>query len=829
MDELPTTPVRLIIGEPQQREQESGNSLQQHKPPVSQSNSHADALSDSNYEFSSPGSSQFVIHPHEPLGKKREFQEDLDRSIDYGRTPPRNSNTNINPLENIDINKMFDDSKPVAGTARVDETEDSNGKHVFALNNSPIRIEMSSPEKQSDKGTNESEELKHNGHVNKKLKLQLESVPDLKRSSTENGTNNNEEIMSSPMAIDMIDTNVSPNKFILNDGIARNESFSVNTDKLNLENDINDKQEEEDFIKSNTNNVGDNDVDGDKEHEEESDITNSHINRLTPLYETSARNSNNDGEDRNHYDNDCQFDIRHDNFQIVAKRNEELTDQIYLLNQNLNSLISKNESISFQYEKLSKNHQHLIDSSNEKIERLSTERENGIIKVEKFKKRIKELNTEIKVLNSNQKILQEKFDDSITDLDQLKNEHEKTVNNFQRNEKLLNEKNVELENIKEELSINLDKLSESQLKINDLNSCVAQLNDKIGDIHNTLDSKEDELNNLKLSLKETLSMSKDFNDADLITQLNELISTKNSLQQKLNDLGSLNDDNLKSLNDELTENKNTISLKDSEINFLSSEINELKKQIDLKDEEFKTWHNNYENVEDEAKIRSAEVTELNKDIEDLKESKLQLLETISELENKVLKVENEYNLEKEKFEKTSLELESLQLKNSNIQAEHIKELENLHENLVSLQNELGISSDRIAILTKENETLKDQNSSTSSSVAVSNNQKNKDDEYIKLLERQIQDWKEKYDTKEKDTNKRLKLLAEDLYIQYSSKHEQKVKLLKKGYENKYQSKFDQLSLENKSLSEEIVQLNKQLNSEREEKQELLKLLESEKK
>lgn len=149
--------------------------------------------------------------------------------------------------------------------------------------------------------------------------------------------------------------------------------------------------------------------------------------------------------------------------------------------------------------------------------------------------------------------------------------------------------------------------------------------------------------------------------------------------------------------------------------------------------------------------------------------------------------------------------------------------------ILYLYKELGISSDRISLLTKENETLKEQNSSTTSSVAVSNNQKNKDDEHIKLLERQIQDWKEKYDTKEKDTNKRLKLLAEDLYIQYSSKHEQKVKLLKKGYENKFQSKFDQLSLENKSLSEEIVQLNKQLSSERGEKQELLKLLESEKK
>ncbi|EJS41638.1 slk19p [Saccharomyces arboricola H-6] len=831
MDELPTTPIRLIVGQPPDCEQKSEKLLQKHKPLSSHSELTPNVPSDSNSGFSSPGSSQFVIHPQELFDKKRNFQEDLDRSIDYGRTPARNDKSNVNPLENIDINKMLDDNKTNANPTHNNENESTNGKHVLALNYSPIRVEMSSPEKQSDQSTNEDEDCKESGHVNKKLKLQLESVPNLKQCSIENGTTDKEEIMSSPMAIDMIDTNVSPNKFTMNDGLARNESFNINTDRLRLENDINEKQEEENFIKCNSNNVDDIDDDDDKnnkELEEEGDITNSHINRLTPLYETSARNSNYSEEEGKRYDDNNRFDIRHDNFQIIAKRNEELTDQIYQLNQKLNSLISKNESISFQYEKLSKNYQHLVDTSNENVRKLNTERENSTIKIEKFKKRIKELNTEIKVLNSNQKIVQEKFDDSITELNQLRNEHESTTNTLQRNEKILNDKDIELQKIKEELIINLEKLSESQATLNDSNSRITQLNHEIEDTNNVLNSRENELDNLKISLKETLSISKDFNDSDLIAQLNELISTKNSLQQKLNDLSNLNDDNLKKLQDKLIENESTLKLKDAEINSLNSEMDELKKQMNLKDDASKAWQNKYENVEDEAKIRNAEVTELNIDIEDLKESKLHLQEMISGLENKVNKLKNEYDLEKEKFEKTSLELESLQLKNSNIQAEHIKELENLHENLLSLQNELRISSDRITVLTKENELLKEQNSSTNNSVTLSNNQKDKDDELIKSLEKQIQDWKEKYDAKEKDTNKRLKLLAEDLYIQYSSKHEQKVKLLKKGYENKFQNKFDQLNLENKTLSEEIEQLNKQLNSEREEKKDLLKLLENEK-
>lgn len=74
------------------------------------------------------------------------------------------------------------------------------------------------------------------------------------------------------------------------------------------------------------------------------------------------------------------------------------------------------------------------------------------------------------------------------------------------------------------------------------------------------------------------------------------------------------------------------------------------------------WQSKYETVEDEAKIRNAEVTELNGDIEDLKESKLHLEETITELENKVHKLENECELEKQKFEKNFARIRKLTTK-----------------------------------------------------------------------------------------------------------------------------------------------------------------------
>ena len=72
----------------------------------------------------------------------------------------------------------------------------------------------------------------------------------------------------------------------------------------------------------------------------------------------------------------------------------------------------------------------------------------------------------------------------------------------------------------------------------------------------------------------------------------------------------------------------------------------------------------------------------------------------------------------------------------------------------------------------------------------------------------------------------MQLLAEDLYIQYSSKHEQKVKMLKKGYETKYQDLLDKLTLENTALHDEVEQLQKVINTEREEKQALVKSLDT---
>lgn len=164
-------------------------------------------------------------------------------------------------------------------------------------------------------------------------------------------------------------------------------------------------------------------------------------------------------------------------------------------------------------------------------------------------------------------------------------------------------------------------------------------------------------------------------------------------------------------------------------------------------------------------------------------------------------------------------------------------MEDLHESMSSLQSALKDNSDLVHTLKIENETLKSDLSRNEQMLKTATLEKDNKivsietegtdkEQTIISLKKQLDEWKQKYDSKENETNKRLKLLAEDLYIQYSSKHEQKVKLLKKGYESKYQGEISRLETQHMGLTQEVEQLTKQLEAEREEKRNLLNMLEN---
>ncbi|ODQ80844.1 hypothetical protein BABINDRAFT_35041 [Babjeviella inositovora NRRL Y-12698] len=94
---------------------------------------------------------------------------------------------------------------------------------------------------------------------------------------------------------------------------------------------------------------------------------------------------------------------------------------------------------------------------------------------------------------------------------------------------------------------------------------------------------------------------------------------------------------------------------------------------------------------------------------------------------------------------------------------------------------------------------------------------------MEKLHSQIKDLTERLAEQEAGTETKLQQLAQDLYIQYSQKHEQKVSILKKGYETKWNGKLNNLEFDNKTLRREIESLKIQMENERNEKNQLVKL------
>jgi kinetochore protein SLK19 len=180
------------------------------------------------------------------------------------------------------------------------------------------------------------------------------------------------------------------------------------------------------------------------------------------------------------------------------------------------------------------------------------------------------------------------------------------------------------------------------------------------------------------------------------------------------------------------------------------------------------------------------------------------------------------------------ELESLLQKQ---ESDHLIELEAYHAEMSNAQSIISTKSNELYQLKQENEKLVKDNDllkyemGTFKEDTVTFDQRinnlkaklNESKSANDILETQVAQLTKERTTLENETDKRLQQLAEDLYIQYSKKHEQKVQVLKKGYENKWASKIGKFENENVKLKREIEGLNSQLEQERSEKAEIIKL------
>ncbi|SMN19572.1 similar to Saccharomyces cerevisiae YOR195W SLK19 Kinetochore-associated protein required for normal segregation of chromosomes in meiosis and mitosis [Maudiozyma saulgeensis] len=550
---------------------------------------------------------------------------------------------------------------------------------------------------------------------------------------------------------------------------------------------------------------------------------------------------------------------------MVSKRNMELSNDIHQVNIKMNNL-------AVDYQRLNKRYQNYYSMVNElqqdlkvanlKTEELEEENESHKSKIQPLKTKLQEFVNEIKMMNTNQNLLQTKYDNICSENESSKKAQEELEQRISSLQKVIEEKETLIKTITDEKKDFESKFETYTTEIEELQQQKEHAQLDAESYKSELEVKTNQLLETQQTLNK-MADSEKTNSEDLLENIKALTEEKESLQKKLETMKQDTDTELQKTKDitngfEVT-NKELLT----KIDTYTNDLRVANDQLENKDQELNEIRKKLENANDECEVRVAEVAELNIEIESLKESKIHLEETNNRMQQELDQKNISSKDEVENYRKASIELESVQLKNSNIESRYLKEIGELQSTLSNIGDSLESAQRQVENTKKENNELKEKiaeqktlllskndasvetNADLDNQVAelkrqldvatttkeqieqnieTNNSQK---DKQLEGFKQQIEDWKLKMEDKEKDTNKRLRLLAEDLYHQYSSKHEQKVKSLKKSYEKKYETQIEKMTMEHRVMREEIDRINKQLHLEREEKKELLRTMENE--
>ncbi|AET40953.1 Slk19p Ecym_7101 [Eremothecium cymbalariae DBVPG len=440
-------------------------------------------------------------------------------------------------------------------------------------------------------------------------------------------------------------------------------------------------------------------------------------------------------------------------------------------------------------------------------------------RVDKLKARSSELKNELTMAMQNSQILQEKYHTQVTKNEELEHQISDKEDSVKSLETKLEHSQAQIKQLSHQLEQARDKVAEVEQNLMDgkraydhqksnaqqLESQLSEKTAKIEELTHTIEQSKDAQNRSSSELESKIT---DLTEENLILEkeyqklLKDYDSETKALRNQIKDIYEEN----KSL-----ESKYEVDCK--ELVSLKTQRTEFEKQI-------KNLISELEEANNELVSKKAEVNELNSTITELKQSEKYLQESIGGREQSVKDWHSKLDIKEEELRRLNAEYESVMFKNGNMEAEHLAELEQLHENMAKFQSMLEK-------LTKENHDLKEviaNKEKEELTRAESEKNEPKSSEQDEKLLTRIKDLESQLLEKDKDTNHRLQMLAEDLYIQYSSKHEQKVKMLKKSYEVKYQESMDKLQLENSALMDEVTQLQNKVETERREKQELIKML-----
>lgn len=491
------------------------------------------------------------------------------------------------------------------------------------------------------------------------------------------------------------------------------------------------------------------------------------------------------------------FDINID-IDSISKRNDELNDQIFSLNQRINSMHVVNDKLKVEIKQLQFNNNMIKEEKTKLQEQIDIHHNELKQENENIMKDLEDVKSELSSLQSNKTLVQEKYDQIYNENIKLQNAKDMLSNEVETLQKSLSDSADILEDLtanNKDLEAKLNQTSASKHSIENERN---ELNKELRRIMAQLDGKDNEITTLEDKIKGLIESERN-HSRDLIDQVASLNNDKMNLEETLKKSENSHKTEVQYLQDTIDEKeKQLVELKEqnAQIGKDKAAVEDKLKQIT---NELETLKKTYEETSGNATTRTAEVTELNNKVVSLEGLKSNLELNISRLEDMMQEWKSKYQQEVEEKQKIHTKLELLQETKN----------ENDKTNSVSLQEYQLIKEENERLIAR----LENQSNSSDASNSV-----------VQKYKEQIEALKRKSDQREGDFNKRLKKLSEDLYIQYSSKHEQKVAALKTSYDDRYESKFERLKNENNALQQEVEQLNGKLSLERREKQELIKAL-----
>ncbi|KAL6941689.1 hypothetical protein ACO0RG_002826 [Hanseniaspora osmophila] len=363
---------------------------------------------------------------------------------------------------------------------------------------------------------------------------------------------------------------------------------------------------------------------------------------------------------------------------------------------------------------------------------------------------------------------------------------------FEKSEILKNYEIAHLEN-----STSVGKLKDLEEKMIESASKIEELsneNEKLSNLKIALNDEKNshliEISNLNSNFK-TLELELD----NLLNEKNQEEEEHKKLEAKLESLEKLNEQHVQEVED----------LKNKLVKNSKDENESLQKK--LEDLQMETA-NEIKTLEDLLDKETAELKNKNEQILGVQKLNKDLQEKVDEYENKItslkdlvenLQLDLKYKEEQIQNLSTSSSTKSLDLDNQikTLEEKNNKSRKEYEDNILSLKQEMS--------------TLKE-------SADKSKNER-------PALESKISELQKIINQTDQETNKKLQSLAEDLYAQYSSKHEQKVKILKNNFEKKYQDQVVKMRHQTTAAQEELAMVKKQLEHERKEKENLLQMWE----